>query len=228
MQQQPHPDILVQLETLTIDPKRPLIISDADEVLLRFMARLEHYLDQQGLWIDLNNFAISGNIKSKSDNQPIEVPNLIDDFFAAETLHIEATDNAASTLAQLSERAQIIVLTNLPAAAKQARIDNLSRHGMDYPVIVGSGLKGPAVAWLTRHIDAPVFFLDDIPHNIDSVAECAPHVHRIHFIADPRLAGLIGAAKGASARIDAWHEAHDWISEKISHFEANGDQQPLS
>ena len=42
---------------------------------------------------------------------------------------------------------------------------------MDYPVIVGSGLKGPAVAWLTRHIDAPVFFLDDIPHNIDSVAE---------------------------------------------------------
>ena len=72
MQQQPHPDILVQLETLTIDPKRPLIISDADEVLLRFMARLEHYLDQQGLWIDLNNFAISGNIKSKSDNQPVE------------------------------------------------------------------------------------------------------------------------------------------------------------
>ena len=70
------------------------------------------------------------------------------------------------------------------------------------------------MAWLTRHIDAPVFFLDDIPHNIDSVAECAPHVHRIHFIADPRLAGLIGAAKGASARIDAWHEAHDSISEK--------------
>ena len=96
------------------------------------------------------------------------------------------------------------------------RIDNLASHGIDFPVVIGSGLKGPAVAWLAQNMQAPVFFLDDIPHNIDSVAEHAPDVHRIHFIADQRLAKLIGPAKGASQRIDVWEEAYEWISDKIN------------
>jgi hypothetical protein len=64
-------------------------------------------------------------------------------------------------------------------------------------------------------MQAPVFFLDDITHNIDSVAEHAPDVHRIHFVADPRLAKLIGPASGASKRIDVWEEAQDWITGQI-------------
>jgi len=216
MREAPHDDILLQLRDLEIDPERPLIISDADEVLLKFMARLEHYLETKGLWIDLTRFAINGNIKSIETNEPVEVPNMIDDFFATQTLHIEAAQGAAQAINRLSEQAQIIILTNLPASEKQLRIDNLAGHGIDFPVVIGSGLKGPAVAWLAQNMQAPVFFLDDIPHNIDSVAEHAPDVHRIHFIADPRLAKLIGPAKGASQRIDVWEEAYEWISDKIS------------
>jgi hypothetical protein len=210
------PDILEQLQATQIDAARPLIITDADEVLLKFMQRVEHYLDTIGLWIDLSSFALSSNIKSKETNQPVKVPTLIDDFFAAETPHIEAAEGAAQSLAALSAQAQIIVLTNLPAAHKQARIDNLSGHGMNYPVIVNSGLKGPAVKYLADKTGGPVFFLDDIPHNIDSVAEHAPDVHTIHFIADARLAKLIGKADGATARIDIWAEAHDFIAGKIA------------
>ena len=33
-----EPLVLEQLQTLTLDPTRPLIISDADEVLLQFVA----------------------------------------------------------------------------------------------------------------------------------------------------------------------------------------------
>ncbi len=215
MAEAPHPDIIEQMEKLDITISRPLIISDADEVLLRFMQRLEHYLQQQGLWIDLDNFAISGNIKSRETNQPVEVPTLIDDFFASETLHIEPTDGAAKALGRLSERAQIVVLTNLPVVEKQHRIENLAKHGMNYPVVVCSGLKGPSVAWLATRVNAPVFFLDDIPHNIDSVAKHAPEVHCIHFVADPRLGKLIDAAKGATVRIDVWSQAYDWISAKL-------------
>lgn len=213
------PEIMSQLEALSLHEERPLIITDADEVLLRFMERVEHYLDTLGLWIDLSSFALSTNIKSKETNQPVKVPTLIDDFFAAETPHIEAAHGAADALASLSEMAQIVVLTNLPAPHREDRINNLRGHGMDYPVVVNSGLKGPAVKWLTQKTSGPVFFLDDIPHNIDSVAEHAPEVHTIHFVADPRLAKLITKAEGATARIDIWAEAHEFIAGKIAEYD---------
>lgn len=210
-----EPQIMMQLEALELDPGRPLIISDADEVLLKFMERVEVYLESIGLWIDLQNFGLTNNIKSCATNEPVKVPTLIDDFFAAETPNIEAAEGAAASLASLSEKAQIMVLTNLPADHKQARIDNLKGHGMDYPVVVNSGLKGHAVKWLADKVNGPVFFLDDIPHNVNSVAEEAPDVHCIHFIADSRLQKLIGKADGATARFDTWVETHDWIAGKI-------------
>ena len=213
------PEIMSQLEALSLQKDRPLIITDADEVLLRFMERVEHYLDTLGLWIDLSSFALSTNIKSKETNEPVKVPTLIDDFFATETAHIEAAHGAADALASLSELAQIVVLTNLPAPHREDRINNLKGHGMDYPVVVNSGLKGPAVKWLTQKTSGPVFFLDDIPHNIDSVAEHAPEVHTIHFVADPRLAKLINKAEGATARIDIWAEAHEFIAGKIAEYD---------
>ena len=213
------PEIMSQLEALSLQKDRPLIITDADEVLLRFMERVEHYLDTLGLWIDLSSFALSTNIKSKETNEPVKVPTLIDDFFAAETAHIEAAHGAADALASLSELAQIVVLTNLPAPHREDRINNLKGHGMDYPVVVNSGLKGPAGKWLTQKTSGPVFFLDDIPHNIDSVAEHAPEVHTIHFVADPRLAKLINKAEGATARIDIWAEAHEFIAGKIAEYD---------
>jgi hypothetical protein len=142
--------------------------------------------------------------------------NIIDDFFAAETLNFSPVDGAAEALTALSKEAQVIILTNLPIAQKNERQINLSKHGMDYPVIVGSGLKGPAVKSLGDKINAPLFFLDDIPHNINSVAEYVPMSGRIHMIADPRLSKLIGAAEGASARIDQWQEAQNWILDKIA------------
>lgn len=209
-------DTLQQLETLSLDATGPLIITDADEVLLKFMQRVEHYLETLGLWIDLSSFALSSNIKSRETNEPVQVPTLIDDFFASETPHIEAAEGAADSLSRLSQEAQIIVLTNLPGAHRDARIANLQSHGMDYPVVVNSGLKGPAAKWLADKTTGPVFFLDDIPHNITSVAEHAPEVNCIHFIADPRLAKLISKAKGATARIDIWAEAHDFIAGKIA------------
>ena len=107
------------------------------------------------------------------------------------------------------------MLTNLPAKNKQERIDNLNAHGMNYPVVVGSGAKACGRLVERAHF-SPVFFLDDIPHNVDSVAEHAPEVRRIHFVADPRLAKLIGPAKGATTRIDVWNEAYDWISRELT------------
>lgn len=211
-----------QLADLVIDPQVPLIITDADEVLLRFIDRLEHYLERQGLWIDLKSYNLNDNIRSRSTNESVQLPNLIDNFFKSDAHALEPAPGAARALTRLSERAQIVVLTNLPLHAREARIENLAAHGMDYPLIVGSGAKGPLVsALITRHLslssDAlpPVFFLDDISYHIDSVAEHVPDVLRIHFVADPRLARLATTASRADARIDVWSEAYDWISAKL-------------
>jgi hypothetical protein len=211
-------EISNQIETLELDPDRPLVISDADEVLLQFMRQFEVYLDRNDMWIDLSSFRLQGNIKYKGSDEAVDMTNrnIIDDFFAAETLNFSPVDGAAEALTALSKEAQVIILTNLPIAQKNERQINLSKHGMDYPVIVGSGLKGPAVKSLSDKINAPLFFLDDIPHNINSVAEYVPISGRIHMIADPRLSKLIGAAEGASARIDQWHEAQNWILDKIA------------
>ena len=211
-------EISNQIETLELDPDRPLVISDADEVLLQFMRQFEVYLDRNEMWIDLSSFKLQGNIKYKGSDEVVDMTNrnIIDDFFAAETLNFSPVDGAAEALTALSKEAQVIILTNLPIAQKNERQINLSEHGMDYPVIVGSGLKGPAVKSLGDKINTPLFFLDDIPHNINSVAEYVPMSGRIHMIADPRLSKLIGAAEGASARIDQWQEAQNWILEKIA------------
>lgn len=211
-------EISNQIETLELDPDRPLVISDADEVLLQFMRQFEVYLDRNEMWIDLSSFKLQGNIKYKGSDEAVDMTNrnIIDDFFAAETLNFSPVDGAAEALTALSKEAQVIILTNLPLAQKKERQINLSKHGMDYPVIVGSGLKGQAVKSLGDKINAPLFFLDDIPHNINSVAEYVPMSGRIHMIADPRLSKLIGAAEGASARIDQWHEAQNWILDKIA------------
>lgn len=211
-------EISNQIETLELDPDRPLVISDADEVLLQFMRQFEIYLDRNDMWIDLSSFRLQGNIKYKGSDEAVDMTNrnIIDDFFAAETLNFSPVEGAAEALNVLSKEAQIIILTNLPLAQKNERQINLSKHGMDYPVIVGSGLKGPAVKSLGEKINAPLFFLDDIPHNINSVAEYVPTSGRIHMIADPRLSKLIGAAEGASARIDQWQEAQAWILDKLT------------
>ena len=211
-------EISNQIETLELNPDRPLIISDADEVLLQFMRQFEIYLDRNDMWIDLSSFRLQGNIKYKGSDEAVDMTNrnIIDDFFAAETLNFSPVEGAAEALNVLSKEAQIIILTNIPLAQKNERQINLSKHGMDYPVIVGSGLKGPAVKSLGEKINAPLFFLDDIPHNINSVAEYVPTSGRIHMIADPRLSKLIGAAEGASARIDQWQEAQAWILDKLA------------
>ena len=210
-------EISNQIETLELDPDRPLVISDADEVLLQFMRQFEIYLDRNDMWIDLSSFRLQGNIKYKGSDEAVDMTNrnIINDFFAAETLNFSPVEGAAEALTALSKEAQIIILTNLPLAQKSERQINLSKHGMDYPVIVGSGLKGPAVKSLGEKINAPLFFLDDIPHNINSVAKYVPTSGRIHMIADPRLSKLIGAAEGASARIDQWQEAQAWILDKL-------------
>ncbi|MFZ5608446.1 MAG: hypothetical protein ACOY99_02425 [Pseudomonadota bacterium] len=215
------PHTRTQIEDLRarLDGARPLIICDADEVLVRFVATLEAYLGDEGLYLRFDSFALTGNIRRREDDRPLdkeEVGRLLRQFFATRIADCPPVEGAAAALHALSTRADIVVLTNLPDGLRAVREAALKRLGMPYPVIANDGLKGPAVALLALRRRAPICFLDDLPPNIDSVAEDAAHVHRIHFVADPRLAALLGPAARAHCRIDSWRDTRDYLERLLA------------
>lgn len=213
-----HEDVLPQIEALALARGKPLIVSDCDEVLMQFIAGLELYLETQGMWLDLKSFALTGNIKRRDTGEAVaaaDMPALLKNFFASSTHSLIAVPGAAEALKALSARAQVVVLTNVPFSEKETRARSLAAQGLDYPVIANKGLKGGAVKRLAEKIEAPVIFLDDIPHNIASVAAAHAPTHRVHFIADPRLARLMGPAEHSHFHTSDWALAHDFISARL-------------
>ncbi len=213
-----HEDVVPQIEALRLVRGRPLIVTDCDEVLMQFLVGLEVYLETQGLWLDLKSYALTGNIKYRNTNEPLppsEMPELMKGFFATSTDALIAVPGAAEALKALSARAQVVVLTNVPFTEKEARARNLAAQGMDYPVIANKGLKGGAVRKLADMVQAPVFFLDDIPYNIASVAKAHEACHLLHFIADQRLAKLMGQAPDSHFHTTDWQSAHDFIAARL-------------
>lgn len=210
-------DIRRQIDAIDITAGRPLIITDADEVLFAFMAGLEGYLAGEGLSFEFASYAITGNVR---DADGIALPREavrehLGIFFERHTEELEPVADAAETLAALSERAQVVVLSNVPPDQRAARERALARHGMPYPLIANTGVKGPVVRVLAERAAAPTVFIDDIPLNHSSVREHAPEVWRLHFVADPRLARLIPRAEDSHHRADRWPEARAFIENAL-------------
>ena len=207
------------LADLKLTADRPLVICDADEVLVQFLVGLERFLLRNNRKLVLKSFAIHGNVVDADTGETVthdEVTRLLKDFFQHDTHQLDPVPGAADALRALGERAQIIVLSNLPETARETRRAHLASHGMDYPVIAGSGPKGPIVRDVVRGIRAPIVFIDDLPPHLTSVAQETPHVHRLHFVADRRLARMIDPARDAHRRIDDWPTARAWIESVIS------------
>ena len=214
-----HDMVVPQLDALVLEAGRPLVITDADEVLFLFLQGFEAYLEDNGHYLDLSSFALVGNIKNAATEEmaPVEVAkDLLDGFFRDRTETMTPVPGAAAALAALSTRAQVVVLSNLPESSRTAREKALNRAGMPYPVVANIGLKGPVVRHMADRVQAPVWFLDDIPHNHTSVAQAAPDVQRVHFVADPRLARLIGPAEHSNHRVDDWDEVRRLIEGELA------------
>lgn len=197
---------------------RPLLVVDADEVLLQFLAGLEAWLPSRAAYLDLGSYQLTGNIRHAESRAPLEqqaVTTLLRDFHASAGLDLAPVDGAAEALADLSQHAQIVVLTNVAADLTGRRADNLRRHGIDFPVLANSGLKGSAFAALARAAGAPAFFVDDIPHHHASVAEAHPGARQIHLVADPRLFALARPAPEAQLFTSQWADAHQHILQSL-------------
>jgi hypothetical protein len=214
-----NPDVLAQADRIPLDPDRPLILSDADEVILQFASVLEEFLHENELYLDMATFALTGNIKRQADDVAVsaeEVTALIGQFFVEKTELQPAVPGAPEALRTLSEKAQVVVVTNVPLQQREARIRAMKKLGMDYPLIANIGLKGAVVKHLADKMRAPVYFIDDIPPNIASVAKACDKVHCLHFVADQRLGSLLGPAEESLHRADTWPEAVAWLTDHMA------------
>jgi hypothetical protein len=199
--------------------KRPLLITDCDEVLLHMVSHFAEWLEaEQGVRFALETGRFSDAMTVIETGEPLALDQawiLLDAFFRGEMHRQTLVPGAVEALGRIGEVADIMILTNLGSEAHPWRVDQLANHGIRHDVICNSGGKGAPVKKLARRRPSAVF-VDDLPMHHASVAKHAPNVWRLHMIAEPRVASAVPMSEHAHARIDDWPSASDWILEKLA------------
>lgn len=202
-----HPETLRDLEALALEPARPLVAVDCDEVMVHLARHLAEWLGRVGYRMELSRYQLEGSIFPAGSDEPVPFEGcleLIDRFFAEETLHQRPIAGAREALARLAEAAQVVVLTNVPRHAAGLRRQNLAALGMGYPMVWNIGGKGRALAWLRARLEAPVVFIDDSLRQHESAARRAPGVTRVHFVGVEHLRPLLPESPAAHHRAESW------------------------
>ena len=194
------------------------MVVDVDEVLAMFMRGFEQFVGGHGYEMRIERFALFQNIYRPGEAEHLDIAAgraLFEKFFEIDVEHIDPAPGAAEALRALSRDASIVILTNAPPQGREPRARWLVKHGFDYPMVVGSGPKGPPVAAITALSTGRAAFIDDLLPNLDSVAEAAPHVATFQHVADHRLRPLAFCAPDRHARIDDWDELGKAIAAAI-------------
>lgn len=204
--------------TVPLDAGKPLLVTDADEVILRFADGFDRFLAERGLYLDLTTYRLHGNVKRKDDGSKIldvECTALLDEF-RTELDWLDVVEEADHVLRALAPGMNIVVLSNVSETQAPPRLRNLAKLDLPFPLIANSGWKGPAVKALAERTARPAFFIDDIPMHHASVAELAPDVFRIHLIGDDRLKPLLPPAEHAHLRADGWRDVETFVRTKLA------------
>ncbi len=202
---------------------RPLIVCDCDEVLLHMVAPFRDWLaESQGVTFEMrsNNFAEA--MRWTASGEPVEGPEiwrLLRAFFDTEMHRQTAIEGAIEAMAQLSERADVVVLTNLLDDHRDSRQAQLDSHGIAARVFTNQGPKGPALQRIiAEYRPSHTFFVDDLPQHHQSARETVGEVTTLHLCGEPMLAPHIACAHEAGhadARIDSWDEALPWLLARL-------------
>lgn len=211
-----RPSTVAQLRAARIRPGRPVIAVDVDEVLVRFVGHLGEWMQTIGLEMRLKTYQLEGSmfVAGTDDALPFEeCIATINRFFEAQARHQTAVPGGSEALSALAGRAQVVVLTNVPEHATEDRRANLAALGIPCPLIVNSGGKGRALAWLKASAEAPVALIDDSVKQLESGRKWVPDAFTIHFAWEPLIDRLFPDCEFASARARGWNEARHALIE---------------
>jgi len=215
-----------EIDALILSGGRPLIICDVDEVIFHFLAGLENHLEQHDCWLDPASFALTGNIRHSSTNEPVSherVGELLFGFFDRRAHNLKPIKGAQHALQSLAVSCDIVLLTNIPRDYLDQRKQNLKNEGFDYPIVINRGGKGDAVSRLNQNAGRPTFFLDDSPANIESVAASAPETILIHFMQDERFRKVMPPLPQAGLQADSWAQTRLFIDDRIEQKSSRTD-----
>lgn len=203
-----HEAVLPKLSSLKLDPERPLLVVDVDEVLVGLAAHLGEFAETKGYSLKLTGYQLDGALKrgDGSEASSEEFRDVFTEFFETQTRHQRLYPDAADVLNSIKLHADIVILTNVPPYAEADRIANLRDHSIEFPLVVNHGGKGQALKWLSARTRGVTAFIDDSPTQIASALEHAPEVHRLHFVGDDHLRGLLGPSPDAHHAPTNWRE----------------------
>lgn len=209
---------LKQLKSLTLNGSRPVIISDADEVILHFSDMLSEYLLSQGMYINFTSYALEGNIRYTENDKPVDTGlfrAIIDDYFENYVEKQPLVKDVARHLENLSEICDIVILTNIPHHFADRRRKQLREAGLNYPMISSSGPKGPIMKAIRKLTNKKLIFIDDISHHHKSVAKAVPDTLRIQYIANDHLNSIEEKSKYCHHRCRDWSHIEQVIRDYL-------------
>ena len=200
---------------------RPLLITDCDEVLLHMVSHFRDWLaDAHGIDFAIEHEDWGEALIRRDTGERVptsEVWPFVDGFFDTEMARQTPVPGVIEALERIGQHADIVVLTNLPDHRREPRLEQLASHGIRHEVYCNQGGKGAALAAiLAEHQPGVAVFVDDLSSQHGSVAKHAPHVWRLHMVAEPLVAQHRPQAAAAHARIDDWARAADWVLDRFA------------
>lgn len=206
-----------RLTDLGLSLERPLVLVDVDEVLGLFMQGFGDFVATRGLEMRIERFALFQNIYRPGETQHIDLAEgkaLFDAFFSTHCHLLEPAPGAIAALNRLSRSAEILILSNAPPEAESLRTEWLRKHGLEHPLILNSGPKGPIAAELVGQTPHRTAFVDDLLPNLDSVADHAPDTATFQHVADLRLRPY-APRSDRHPRIDDWQALGEAIEAAV-------------
>jgi hypothetical protein len=207
------PAFLSDVDSVPLAADRPLLIVDADEVMLLFVDGFDKFLSAHDCYFEFTSYRLFGNVHRLSDGAalPDSEVTLLLDAFREVFDSLAAVEGAREAIVELQPLLDIVVLSNMTPSQAAPRLRNFDTLGLALPLVINNGPKGPAVKALAARAGRPVFFVDDIPHHLASVATEAPEVFRIHLIGDKRLRAFLPLSPHGHLRADSWNDAVSFI-----------------
>lgn len=217
------PQTLTQIETLSreggLADARPLLVLDVDDVLLHFVGPLVNYLEKQGARLDLSTFRLFGNVFCMETEEAIandRLSAMLDGFFDNQDEWQTPVDGAQAIVAEISNHAEVVLLTAMPHRHRNTRRLYLDTIGLPYPLLTTELAKGPAISRLRGETGRAVAFVDDMPHNLISARQEVADSHLFHLIADNSLRAIAPTPPDDVTIVMDWTEAGDRIAAALN------------
>ena len=201
--------LLEAINKISLSNDLPLLILDADEVLLYFAIPFSNFLEKNGWKLKLTDYRLDNAIFNKRNNKLASEQMykiLINKFIEEETYNQPAISDAIKELNQIKKIAQIVILSNVPRKFEKDRIFNLRKNNLNFPLICNEGCKGEALRILSKKTLKKVIFVDDNPYQIKSAAKCAPKIIRSHFTICDLVKSVMPKSKYANYEPKNWKE----------------------